>query len=768
MRHYTATHWGIYEVASEGGRPALKPFAADPSPSPIGLSMLDACTSPNRVMRPAVRKSVLRQGLGAAREQRGCEPFVEIGWDEALDLVAGALKTTIAQRGNEAVFGGSYGWASAGRFHHAQSQVHRFLNALGGYVRHTESYSLGAAHVIMGHIVAPMRELTASHTSWDVLRTHTKLFVSFGGAPWKNSQVSPGGVGRHTLAASLRAMAAAGTRFVNVSPVSDNIDTGGEVEWIATRPNTDTAFMIGIAYVLYTESLHDRAFLQSHCVGFERFAKYLEGADDGQPKTPEWAAAITGVPASRIAALARELAATRSIVTASWAMQRAHHGEQPYWMVLTLAAMLGQIGLPGGGFGVGYGALNMVGSAEPRYGGPTLSQGTNPVKPFIPCARIADMLLHPGETFRYNGGEHRYPDIDLVYWCGGNPFHHHQDINRLRRAWHKPSTIVVHEQFWTANAKMADIVLPATTTLERDDIGQSQRERFIVAMKKVIEPVGESRHDFAIFADLAARLGVHETFTENRSEREWLRKLYEDCHPAAERAGLRLPAFERFWADGLVDTEAPAQSVVMLEAFRQDPVANALKTPSGKIEIFSERLEGFGNDDCRGHPRWYEPVEWLGSAKAQRFPLHMISDQPHTKLHSQLDHSALSLANKVRGREPIMVSDTDAKARGIADGDIVRVFNDRGSCLAGARVSAAIRPGVVKLSTGAWWDPVSFAEAASLDKHGNANVLTIDVGTSALSQGCSAQTCLVQLEKFEGDAPPVTAFRPPVLERNEP
>jgi biotin/methionine sulfoxide reductase len=179
--------------------------------------------------------------------------------------------------------------------------------------------------------------------------------------------------------------------------------------------------------------------------------------------------------------------------------------------------------------------------------------------------------------------------------------------------------------------------------------------------------------------------------------------------------------------------------------------------------LFSEQIASWGYADCVGHPAWYEPAEWLGSPLAQQYPLHMLSDQPHTKLHSQLDHSAYSLANKVAGREPIMLHPDDAAARGIRDGEVVRVFNARGACLAGARVSAQMRPGVVKLSTGAWWDPLEAGNPEALDLHGNPNTLTRDAGASSLSQGCSAQSCLVQIQRFEGVAPAHRAFDPPAF-----
>jgi biotin/methionine sulfoxide reductase len=760
MTSYTMAHWGTYEVRHDATGPRLAPLARDADPSPIGPHVLDAGVQRLRVRRPSVRQSWLDHGPGAAPEKRGAEPFVEVPWERALDLVAAELDRVRKAHGNAAIYGGSYGWSSAGRFHHAQSQVHRFLNSIGGYVRHRDSYSLGAGNVILPHVVAQMDTLMASHTSWDSLAVHTKLFVAFGGVPAKNSQMNAGGVGLHGTREGLRRMAAAGTRFVNIGPVRDNLETGGDVEWIPCRPNTDTAVMLGIAHVLATEGLANRAFLAQCCTGYEPFERYLLGRSDGIAKDPHWAERISGVPAARIASLAREMAGTTTMVNVAWALQRASHGEQPFWIVVTLAAMLGQIGTPGGGFGVGYGAANLLGSAHARLSSPTLPQGANAVDAFIPVARVSDMLLNPGATFTYNGATHTYPDIRFIYWAGGNPFHHHQDLNRMKRAWRKPDTIVINEQYWTAAAKFADVVLPATTTLERPDIGAATLEGLLVAMKPAMAPLGEARDDYAIFAALAERLGQGGTYTEGRDTMDWLRHLYDTSRAANAKRGIAMPDFDIFWRDGLVDTTAHDAPRIMLGDFVRDPQAHPLLTPSGKIEIFSERIASFGLADCAGHPAWYAPAEWLGSDLAADYPLHLLSDQPERRLHSQLDASSHSHANKVAGREPLYMNAMDAAARGLNDGDVVEVFNARGRCLAGLRISDAIMPGVARLSTGAWFDQDA---PDALEKHGNPNAVTRDAGASGLSQGCTAQTCLVQVKGPVMNPPPVTAHEPPHL-----
>lgn len=762
-RTLTSSHWGVYEAAVHDGQvTGLRALAEDPDPSPIGLAMWEAYRSPVRVLRPAIRQSWLEHGAGARPDLRGREPFVEVEWERALGLVATELQRVRSMHGNEAIFGGSYGWASAGRFHHAQSQVHRLLNAIGGYVRSVDSYSLGAARVLMPHIVAPMDDLMASHHSWEVLATHTRLLVSFGGIPAKNAQVTAGGAAEHRLRPGLARLAAAGCRLVNFSPVRDNFDAPeGSVDWIPIRPNTDTAAMLALACELVLHGRHDQNFLRRYCTGGGRWIEYLLGQDDGVVKDADWAAPITGVPAATLRALAGELCRQRSLVNVAWSLQRAQHGEQPYWAAVGLAALVGQIGLPGGGFAVAYGPANLMGSPHTRFPGPTLPQGSNAVKAFIPVARIADMLLHPGEPFDYNGQRHHYPDIHLIYWAGGNPFHHHQDLNRLARAWRKPDTIVAHEQVWNAHAKMADIVLPATSTLEREDIGFATREPLLVAMKPLMPPVGHARDDYAIFADIARRLGMEHTFTEGRTANQWLRHLYERSAAQARECGVPMPDFDTFWAAGEFRLPPATDPVVLLEQFRAQPERSPLATPSGRIELHSSRIAGFGHADCPGHPVWLEPDEWLGAPLTAKYPLHLLSDQPHTKLHSQLDFSAFSAADKVHGRQPVAIHPADAADRRISDGDLVRLYNDRGACLAAARVTPAQLRGVLRMATGAWWDPLDRDADQPLDKHGNPNVLTRDHGASSLSQGCAAQSCLVQIERYEGVAWPVTAFDPP-------
>ncbi len=760
-RSRTFTHWGPYDVEVADDRiVAIHPDPADPDPSAIGQSLTDAVDHRCRVDQPMVRKGWLERGPENHGGGRGAEPFVAVSWNEALDLVAGEVDRVRRDYGNQAIYAGSYGWASAGKFHQAQGQMNRFLNMAGGFSYSVGSYSTATAQAIMPHVLGvPFLPLMATQSPWPVIANNTELMVMFGGIPLKNSQVNVGGIGRHVSRDWLRRCRNNGVEFVNISPVRGDAADFLEAQWLAPRPNTDTALMLGLAHTLVSEGLHDETFLASHCVGFDRFLPYLMGQSDGLPKDVNWAADIAAIPADDIRGLARRMAGQRTLITMSWSLQRGDHGEQPFWMATVLAAMLGQIGLAGGGVGYGYASMSAVGNPVKTLFGLAMAKGENPVESHIPVARIADMLLNPSGTVDYNGRQLTFPDVRMVYWVGGNPFHHHQDINRLVEAWQRPETVVVHEPWWTATARHADIVLPATTALERNDIGKADLDSHIFAMHKAVEPRGQARSDFEIFSGLAGRLGFAEQFTEGRDEAAWLCHLYDVFRQQVAEHRIELPEFDDFWRDGHIELPLDDSERVGLGAFRGDPEANPLKTPSGRIEIFSETIDGFGYDDCPGHPTWLEPAEWLGGAGQASHPLHMISNQPVGRLHSQLDCGLTSTAGKVVGREPVFINRGDAAARGIIDGDVVRLYNDRGTCLAGARLSDEVLRGVIVLPTGAWYDP---AQPAGLDRHGNPNVLTLDKGTSRLGQGPSAHTALVEIEKFCGVAPAVEAFEPPV------
>ncbi|WP_372622222.1 molybdopterin-dependent oxidoreductase [Falsiroseomonas sp.] len=754
------SHFGSFDAVVEGGRlVAARPFARDPFPGSLLQSIPDAVHSAARIDRPYVRAGWLKGGRrGSAR---GGDAFVPVSWDQAIRLVAEETARVRGEHGPASILGGSYGWSSAGRYHHARTQLHRFLGLGGGFTAQVTNYSYGAGMTLMPHILGTNEVIQGPVTDWVSIRDNAKLMLCFGGLPLKNGLITSGGSGAHEYVPLMKAAAEAGVRFVNISPFRGDTAEFMGAEWVPIRPNSDAAMVFAMAHVILEAGREDRDFLARCAVGFDRFSDYVLGRADGTPKTPEWAEALTDVPAATIRRLALEAAGAPTMLTATWSIQRAEHGEQPWWALVALAAMLGGIGRPGQGIAFGYGSMNGIGTPRlevPSVGGVPVK---NPCGAYIPVSRITELLERPGEILQYNGRNLLLPDIRMIWWAGGNPFHHHQDLGRLLRGWNRADTVVVSEPWWTAVARHADIVLPATTTLERNDIGSSSRDRFVRAMHQAIAPIGQARNDVDIFADIADALGYRAAYTEQRDEMAWLQHLYGLWRRACAGQGIEVPDFTTFWEAGHVELPAPETPYVQFAEFRADPEANPLNTPSGKVEIHSETIASFGYEEAPGHAVWREPREWLGSELAQRYPLHMLSFQPFTRLHGQLDVGRVAAANRVGGREPIHMHADDAAARGLNDGEVVRVFNDRGVIAAGLRVTDAIRPGVVAMATGAWWNPARPGATDAPCLHGNANVLTQDVPTSRLGQGSAAQSCLVQIERWPGELPPITVHAPP-------
>ncbi|MBU75320.1 MAG: Asp-tRNA(Asn)/Glu-tRNA(Gln) amidotransferase GatCAB subunit C [Rhodospirillaceae bacterium] len=758
----TSTHWGTFSIDRQNGRIIkLTPFLDDPDPSEIGRSLPDLLDHPSRIKRPAVRRGWLDFGPRPAKGARGNEPFVEVSWDEAENLVASELDRVRKNFGNNAIYGGSYGWASAGRFHHAQSQLHRFLNCIGGYTSSKNTYSFAAAEVIVPHVIGlDFIELLTKHTSWKSISDNCELFLAFGGLSLENSQMGNGGAGRHVQREGFNAAVDAGVEFINISPRGLDLEPAMTAQQLHIRPNSDTALILALCHTLLKENLADKHFLSVYTVGYENFAAYLDGKTDGIKKDANWASQLTSIHPSEIEGLARRIARKKTLVSVSWSLSRQQYGEQPFWAAISLASMLGQIGTAGGGFGFGYGVSNYVGNNVQKVPYASLPLLGNKVEDFIPVSRISDMLLNPDSEFEYNGMKGKYPDIKIVYWAGGNPFHHHQDLNRLQKAWQRPDTVIIQDWCWNATAKHADIVLPCTTMLERIDIGMTPRDPYVISMVKGAEPVGEARNDYDIFSSIACAMGLKDKFCEGRSTEDWLRYLWSESCVRALDVGVELPKYDELVEKEYIRIDKPSEEPIMLEAFRSDPNKNPLSTPSGKIELFSEKVKGFDYPDCLGHATWTEPDEWIGNA-TKKYPLHLLGKQPRNKLHSQLDPGEYASRDKISGHEAVEISPDDAAKREIKNGDIVCLSNDRGTCFGGAVITPNLMPGVVIMSTGAWFDPCPETGAC---RHGNPNILTSDIGTSNLAQGPAAHTCLVEVTRCSDDNPPRSAFKPPIFQ----
>ncbi|MTI16237.1 trimethylamine-N-oxide reductase TorA [Rhodobacteraceae bacterium RKSG542] len=775
----TGSHWGAIRARVDRGKVAeVVPFEDDQNPTDMYKGIHGLIYNPSRIKYPMARVDWLKNRKNSDRTQRGDNRFVRITWDQALDLFYEELERVQTEYGPWALYAGHTGWRQTGQFHSCTNHMNRAVSMHGNYVKKVADYSTGAGQTMLPYTLGST-EVYSQGTSWPLILDNAKVIVFWANDPKKNLQVgwTCETHGSMKYLDELRDKVAAGEiRVISVDPVKTKTANHVGAEHLYLNPQTDVPFMLGIAHTLYNEGLYDKDFIGTYTLGFDDFIQYVQGkADDGIEKTPEWAANICGVDADTIRAFARLMAANRTQLVYGWALQRQQHGEQPYWMAAVLASMLGQIGLPGGGIsyshhysGVGVptsgaampGAfpLNLDLGMYPEHD----SENFNGASRVIPVARWVDCLLNPGEQINHNGNKVTFPDIKMCVFTGCNPFHHHQDHNRMREAFRKLETVVTVDYSWNATCRHSDLVLPACTQFERNDIDGygAYSNSGVLAMHQLVDPLFQSKTDFEIFTELTHRFGRNKEYTRDMDEGQWLRFLYGECKKANE-GKFDMPEFDQFWEEGIVRFPE-GKPWVRHADFRKDPELNALGTPSGFIEITSRRIEGYGYDDCGPYPKWFEKAERShGGPGSDKHPLWLQSCHPDQRLHSQMCESdEYRETYAVQGREPIYMSPEDAAARGIADGDVVRVFNDRGQLLAGARVSDNYPQGVVRIHEGAWYGPVD-ASIGALDTYGDPNTLTMDVGTSQLAQATSANTCLVEMEKFEGPLPPVTSFGGP-------
>jgi trimethylamine-N-oxide reductase (cytochrome c) len=762
-RVFHASHYGPFEAIVREGRivginaiPEL-----DQRPTEMLLyGVLDRTYDKTRIEYPMIRKSYLegwRTG-DTKPELRGKEEFVRVDWDTALKIAAKAIVDTIETHGNQAIMSTSYGgWSHPGMMKPNVVQG-KFFNQIGGCTNTVGDYSAGASQISLPHIIGDM-EVYSAQTAWEVIRDNTEVFVLVGCDPIKNNRIEYS-IADHGMYAPWEQIRDNGCKFISINPQKTASDNYLDAEWVRIVPNTDVALFLAMSYHVVEQGLDDKEYMARYTVGADKWLAYVKGETDGTPKTPEWAAAITGIDAAKIRELAELLAKSKTEIAGAWSLQRAHHGELTHWAIINFASLTGKIGKPGQGVGFSWHYGN---GGMPQSGGGTpnaISQGRNLVTDYIvPAGRIIDALENPEQDVVYNGVARKYPDVKLIYNSGNNFMSHQQNTNRLIKALGKVETIICQDVWWTAATRWSDIVFAAASTLERDDIsaGGTYSNDRIYAMKKVIEPLGESRNDWDIFAGLADLLGMWAPYVEQEQFPEYMDiiKLAYSRTTAAQTT-----SFEDFWEKGYALQPAPqkARQWVRHGAFYEDPEANPLHTKSGKIEMFCETIDALRLEDCPGMPMWLEPAEYLGNAKEGQ--LHLVSPHPWYRLHSQMANSQkLRDLYMIQGREPVRINRQDAEARGIAEGDLVEVYNDRGTVIAGAVVSDEIMPGVVSIYEGGW---------PSLDSKGRCNsglvnFLTSTTRSSGLSHANTANTALVSIRKCEDPEGPNQAYDKPAI-----
>ncbi|BDB65448.1 hypothetical protein T36_1926 [Helicobacter cinaedi] len=408
----TGAHWGVLKATIKDGKVISSVNALQNSvPNPLHSTIADLIYTPTRIKYPMVRKSYLENPASPKPELRGADEWVRVSYDEAIALIAKELKATYKQKGKEGVFAGSYGWKSSGNLHNSRILLQRFMGMAGGYVGVTGDYSTGASQVIMPYVVGSI-EVYEQQTSYPMVLDNSQVVVIWGADPMatlRNAWALNEGTGLDFF----EKLKKSGKTLISIDPVRNMTCDYLGAEWIAPLPNTDVALMLGIMHTMLKTNQYDKEFIENYTQGFDKFGQYLLGKSDGVVKDSAWASKICGISAQKIESLAKLFFKNRTMLMSGWGMQRAHHGEQAHWALVTLACMIGQIGLPGGGFGLSYHYSNggSPTATAPVVGGINLgnvSQGgaewlMQGSENNFPLARIADALLNPGKSIQHNG-----------------------------------------------------------------------------------------------------------------------------------------------------------------------------------------------------------------------------------------------------------------------------------------------------------------------------------------------------------------------------
>ncbi|MCG6911838.1 MAG: molybdopterin-dependent oxidoreductase [Deltaproteobacteria bacterium] len=681
----------IEAVPEEDGRPGM---------CLRGHAYRQRVYSPDRLLHPLKRTG-----------PRGSGEFARISWDEALETVAGEMQRIKAAYGNASMLH-FCSMCDPHVLHHVLA-FHSLLCGFGGYTAPWGYISCEGNAFAEGVTFGKSSRIGYTPHKPDEYQ-EARLIVMWGWNP-ATTEMGSG------VSLSLARAREKGARIVAVDPRYTDSAAAFASQWIPIRPGTDAAAMLAMAYVIIDENLQDRHFIDEHTHGFDKFKEYVLGREDGVAKTPRWAEPITGVQAETLADLAREYAREKpALLGSSFGPGRSAYGEQYHRMAAALETITGNLRLD----------RYAPKPKDFRFLPPFPFQ-PNPVEKEAPLRWNAIPSRGPSvnSSARVNvssfanaileGKAGGYPaDYKFLWLSNTNYLNQLGNINKAVKAFKKLEFILVTEQFMTATAKFADIVLPVCTFLERCDlmpplnVFSSKRRNFTV-LSKAIEPLGESRSQLAICQALAVKLGI--SGYPDQSDEELVRQMV-----------AMVSANEKLKTEGTPKKEPAASTKPQL------------RTPSGKIELSSGIAEKMNHPDIPAVPKYIETWESLNDPLAAAYPLQLISPHFKRRAHSQFDNLPW-----LRELQPqaVSINSRDAEARGITEEDMVRVFNDRGEVRIPARVTERIMPGVVALPQGAWYTP----DENGIDHGGSANVLTRSI--TSPGGALPSHTALVQVER---------------------
>ena len=667
--------------------------------------------------------------------ERGSGQFQRISWDEAIDTIAREWIRIRDAYGPQSRYV-HYAWGISGLVR-GNNMAERLLDLDGGRLAHHNSYSTAcityATQLMYG-------TANTGNTREDLL--NSRLIILWG----HNPQETQFDHQMHILQQAKKK----GIPIVCIDPRRSATAKALDAEWIGLRPATDAALAAGMAYVIMTENRYDADFVRRCCMGFtadtlpegvpadQCYFAYLSGEQDGVPKTPQWAEAITGVPAQTIVSLARRYAQQPAALIQGYGAQRHANGEQAARSGIMLACLTGNVGIRGGwASGSGY---------RPTHHQPQLPPVRGPVNPSIPCFLWTDAILRGHEMTAEADGvknaERLTSDIKMILNLAGNALiNQHSDINRtaeILRDTTKCEFIVVSDLFMTASAKFADILLPGTSFLEGENITKPwDYGNFLGYCNRVVEPLGECRFEYDWLKEVSRRLGLYEAFTAGHETTvDWLRDCYEQLRPLEPE----LPDFETFRREGGYSYRHTPEIIAFADQ-RADVARHPFPTKSGRVEIFSPEIWSLHDPEKPALPTYVPAFEGHEDPRSARYPLQLIGWHTKRRCHSIGDNNP-----RLEKLDPqrVWMHPADADARGIREGDLVEVFNDRGRTRVPAHISEDLVSGVAALSQGAWFRP----DDKGVDTNGSINVLTT-LRPTPLAKGNPQHSNLVEIQKVE-------------------
>jgi len=801
-------------VIEAGGKKYSPPKALRVAPT--ALAERDRVYSDQRILYPMKRVDFDPKGERNP-QNRGKSGYVRISWDEALDIVAGEIKRILENYGGSAISGMTSSHHNWGIVGYKMGPFSRFMNMLNytpvlDNPDSWEGWHWGATHMYGFYWRLGMPE------QFDLLEDALKYAEMI--VLWSSDPDSTRGTYSGQESAIWRIwLKEKGVKVVCIDPYYNYTNALMDGTWLPVRPGGDTPLAMAIAYVWLTEGTYDKEYIKEKTVGFDQFADYILGkGEDNLPKTPEWAEEESGVPARKIVALAREWAAKRTVLSCGsrggeGSACRTEYGTEWARMMVALQAMQG-LGKPGRSiWGLTMGAPADSNTWFPGYAEPRGQMGKSPVakrklslenktKQRLFRLTLPEAIMTGKEDFWGDGfcGQsleqqfihNTYPmpghqRVRMFYRYGGSFMGTMTDTNKWVKMYqHESLEFVVNQDiWWQSETRFADIILPACTNFERDDIGEwancggyttnahiGNNYRVVVREMKCIEPLGESKSDYEIFRLISQRLGMEELYTEGNTEEDWCRLFFESSDIAKKisweefnKKGYYIipvpddykPTYGlRWFAEG-----RPCDTPDTNNPKRGTDKAHELGTYTGKIEFVSESLKKHMPDDEERPimPKFIRPSEGYKTERYKKYPLQMVAPHPRFSFHVEYD-GLCSWIDKIPYHRiekdgyrwwPVRINPEDAKARNIMGGDIVELYNDRGSVLCVAVVTERVPQGVVHTyGCSSRYDPLIPGKAGSTDRGGCVNLLTSSKLVSKHASGMTPNSCLIEIRKWEG------------------